>query len=600
MDENFNQTHDKSMEEFDSGLAPLLMNFDNDVKYIKILSQEDFNEIEPDNDTIYFINNIYETVSSITNILDVAVSHTKRDSNEPEHIWALTVDEEMEEVSLWRAQFTGSGHFSLIKIFHDFVDGRLTFDGIYEYDDNYSKATLITNSEPFLALIKSNGQLRAFPNLNIKDRSDDEPGMLVAGNENSPVKTCSVEKGYCSELFKEYDQGVVIAYSILSSGGYDLRYRQFRYVNPSDTTKLLAGETTICRKSEEIFNIAVRRLNDYRLGITYNYWVINENDERVSYTEFRYSNRQYAGIAYHPEVIEIKGLPKIGQILYGAVRNDNIVGPESPYLSRTEEDFKIIDIVNKADPTKKSKATEINFGLMVDNTSNSDDSNESIPIDIELINVSEKSSEFNDVSEIDYASMLGFEIRSDWLETYRFRNDVLENDPDYEEYNSAYAPEVIDIKTQGNKLIITLKGEGIPLTPFKIVPTSTVDNVINLRYNVGPFNTTVGKNLAGWFALTNFQPSELGNVKTRDCSTETGMFRDYAKRLLERQKMSVKFGDHGRANKDFSLSFHVNSGTGGGISHEPTVEQQELNAYISISYSFSGSGTTRRISSINV
>ena len=591
-----NNSFDDSIKDFDYSLAPLIMNFDNDIKYLKVLSQEDYNEIEPDNDTIYFINNIHENVNSIKNILDVAVSHTKRDSNEPEYIWALTVDEEMEQVSLWRAPFKKSGHYTLVKVYQDFKDGRLTFDGIYEYNEDYTQATLITNNEPFLVLIRSNGQLRAFPNLNTKDLNDGELGRQIDGNENNPVITCSVEKGYCSELFKEYDQGIVIAYSIFTSGHYELRYRQFRYVNPSDSVRQLAGIVNICNKSEKIFNIAVRRLNDYRLGITYNYWV-EENNEKISYTEFRYSKRLYVGLAYHPENIKIKGLPEIGQILYGAVRNDNIIGPEQPFLSLTED----LNTVKVKDPKSLNAsltidATELIFGLTAD-----DDPENPNPIKIELINIDKNSTEFTVDEEVDYSKMLGFVIQSSWLDDYKFGNDVLKNDPDYKT-NAAFAPEILKIRTEGDKLIVTIRGDGMPLTPFKIIPTASVADVINLRYNVEPFNIEgQGKNLAGWFALTNFRSSELGEVRYRNCGVESATLRDYSKKLCNSMQFTTTYGSYRKGKTSFNFGIKTDGGNGSGVTMAPEIERIDYgnNIRVEISSGY-GSGVVRRVSSINV
>lgn len=485
-----NNLNDINIKILDKALPEVLKDKDKNIKYIKVLSQEDYNITDPRNDTLYFINDISDDAISITNILDVAISQPTIYKTEPNKLWMLTADTEMEQLSLWVGA-VDSGLLKLKKIFDGYVDGRITFDGTYEYMDDYESSTFVTKEEPFTVAINYSGEMYAFPSLKYKTEGSETKGnkaIYIDGNFENPVTVCSIDKGYCPELFRGNDQGVVIAYVVHSGNTYTLKYKQYGYGDDNSTVKTWGPVVPVVSKDKSIFSVIIRRLNDYRLGLTYNYWE-EVDGVNVSRTEFRYSDRVYAGIAFHPEVIELKQLPAMGPLMYGVTRNDNIKEIEEPFLKDVE--FK-----------SGEKQSQLIMQLFNKNTEDEDAKS----ITIELLNPNNPENKLDDSNVL---SMIGLEV----VNTYPYRQYATIYDPLYGKNNMAKA-EIVGVNVDKNKIIVYLAGHNMPRTPFKIIPSTVWDSKINVRYVADDFNTKdlQEKNMSGWFALENLKSWEGGST----------------------------------------------------------------------------------------
>lgn len=485
------ELNDGLVKDLDNTLTDLVKDADKNIRYIKVISQEDYNKEEISNNTLYFINDIYDTVFDVTNILDVAISHTSNLSDQPDQLWVLTADTEMEEVNLWVGKVKGS-EFKLIKNYKGFVDGRLTFDGVYEYIKGNNKSSLLTKNEPFVVLINAMGELYAFPSLKYKVNGTGETqAWHIDGSFEEKVTVCSVEKGYCSELFKGDDQGIVIAYVKQVTGGYKLYYTQYGY--PSDDATVKAPSGVLVPVFDEpiagaIFSVAVRRLSDYRLGLTYNYW-----DGDVAKAEFRYSDRTYSGIAFHPEYIDINEIPGVGPLLYGAVRNDNITRVELPALVAAEV------------PEVKQGNIKIIFELYSEDPNGDNVTEKPKKINIQILNNSDPNATYYEAKE-------ELEVGLKVINTFPYMNYSTTRDPYYGDNTHAKAV-IASIKSSDNKIIVELVGDNLPMTPFSIVPDTERNDKINIRYVGSDFNKVDDSiQIQGWFALDNLIGSEIGAV----------------------------------------------------------------------------------------
>ena len=551
--DNFNDT---LVKEVDSKLLPLIKDLDGNIKYASVLSQEDYNTIKPDNDTAYFINNITDEPLSLTNILDVAVSWTNKEDKEPEFIWMLIGDTEIEYVYLYKMPLQ-SGLPELVKEYEGYVGGCLTFDGIFDYSNDHSKSIIITNNEPFVVLINSDGELYAFPSLKYKTKgTGNYKAIKIDGSYSNPVTAYSVDKGYCSDLFRKDDQGIVVAYAINEDGTSKLCYKQYGYPDMENPTyKLWSGRTEVCSKSEGIFRVNVRRLNDYRLGLTYNYWE-TKNNIKISKTGFRYSKRIYAGVAYHPEVIEISEIPTLKGILYGAITNEN----PSKVPNAGEMPLPVLQLASISEPRQISESFDKNVGQLIgkyefdmiyqlsyidehiENYEEEADKLAKSQLQLEIINKEDLSKIiYQKDSDVNIGELLNWTIESDWP----YDNYELECDPTYG--NCTAVPYVKKVSIEKSRIILTLMGEKPPPIPFRIVPNTNWSSQINIRYRADSFNgeeddkeNTNCRNLSGWFALSDFKGSSYGRIPYAEIGAENHVLSDYTKRVFYDSKFIMK------------------------------------------------------------
>ena len=354
---NFNTQVDNLLTSTDGYIKSSLKDPDKNIEYLKVLSQVDYNTTKPDNNTLYFINNIEEPINQIGLILDV-VADTKA-------VWVLTYRkdtssdvESRDQVILWKSAVVNNvittGGFYKVKTWNGFIDGKLTLDGYWVFDteDNF-EPYLDTLDEPFVVLISDEKELYGFPSLRFeRETSEDEEeddidletidisniskAFKIAGNadpingEEEEVLYVSVEKGYCSEAFRGNDQGIIVVYLTRQGGSSTtkIKYLQYGYIADDSTEKVWSTERTILSRAN-IFGVEVRRLSDYRIGITYCYRDgTDDNGNPINKSNFIYSKkRTYSGTALRTTNFNVPAATtRVGfnRILYGAVRNDNI------------------------------------------------------------------------------------------------------------------------------------------------------------------------------------------------------------------------------------------------------------------------------------
>lgn len=592
--DNFN---DALVKEVDSKLLPLVKDLDGNIKYTSVLSQEDFNTIKPDNDTVYFINNITDEPLSLTNILDVAVSWSDKESNKPEFIWMLTGDTEIEYVYLYKMPLE-SGAPELIKEYEGYIDGRLTFDGMFDYNEDHSKSIIVTNKEPFVILINSDNELFAFPSLKYKTKGSNRyKAIKIDGSSDTPVLTCSIDKGYCSDLFRKDDQGIVIAYSIYENGRYNLCYQQYGYPDTENpTVKMWGSKVTVCSKNESIYSVNIRRLSDYRLGLTYNYWE-TKNNVTISKTGFRYSDRIYAGVAYHPEMIEIESIPTLKGILYGAITNDRpgafeagkiplpvlqLAGFSTPRAIGSEFDASVGQILSTWEFDMIYQLSS--FDKPITEYEGLEDELEKAQVQLEILDPDDLGKIiYQKDKDIDLGELLGLTVESTWP----YGNYSLPYDKELGWCTAA--PAIKRITAEKSKLVITLAGNSPPATPFKIVPSSKWGDQINVRYRASDFNNEM-RNLSGWIALTDFKSSSYGQVHKVGANTESATLFDFNKHVLYSKNFELITARASSVQKTFEIgNFHYTD------SFSATIEKIiEMPASISTSIYFqvSGRGST--------
>ena len=547
--------NDKLFTDADSDILNLIKDNNKNVRYIKVTSQEDYNQLDISNDTLYFINDITDIELSLHNVLDVAVTNThktdKPNNYLPEQVWILTADEEIEEVDLWRSDinFTSKGRitgFKLVKRYPNCKDGRIALDGTFEYIDSDVKATFITRSEPFVAVITNEGKLYGIPNLKYDVShlgEGEEQAWLIAGTDDegaSPyvkgeVVTCSVERGYFANTHKSQDQGMVVVYALRDGNQYTLNYIQYGYTEDNNPIKSWGPHRSIkeTEVSDEhgthrepvpinypIYWIAIRRLTDYRLGITYNYW---SGDTSVA--KFVYSERTYPGIAYRPEVIKInqKKLPQFGTIVYGAVRNDNIARIERPFLNPGRE------------ATTTEEGIKLEFQFYTSDPNLHDKNVRRVPID--LINPEDPTSR-----TIPYGDKKPLDIGLAVVNTFNYADYETVRDPYFGDKTHAVAAIKRTDSDANNKIIVILNGPNLPMTPFRLIPDNNWGSRINIRFDGSSFNElniddsllSGGKiKIQGWFALDGLQELNIGKVHTVTMSSVKHIYDDYESEVVE-------------------------------------------------------------------
>lgn len=535
---NINDSFFKNIDKDDSDLQISIKDINRDIRKIKVTSQSEYNTNDLSNNTLYFINDINESLSVLNNVTDIAVSNTLKNKDKnfafPEKLWILTKDEDVEEVDLYCTTFKSAiqvSDFKLVKRFPDCLDGRIAFDGNFKVAKD-GHPIFVTKGDPFVILITSNYELYAIPNikydLKYSGEAEDKAYCIVRAplpEEVEPslnvgtVTACSIERGYFSELSYDEDQGMVISYGLTDiSGNYSINYIQYGYsINPS-TKKPFVGWGTanrIATLDSPVYWIALRRLTDYRLGLTYNY--IKNN---VSYGIFKYSQRTFSGLAYRPETIEINPIPKIGPILYGAVRNDNVAKVEEPYLSPGDE------------AETSDNGIKIYFELL--NTDGTNLFSENLKkINIQILDEKNLDDETEDINIKDIID-IGLQITND----YPYPNYVTTRDPFFGDKTAAKAI-INTIQSTKNKIILTLKSDNIPMTPFSIHTeiNKKWKNRINIRYVGNDFNGLVNeetgkeKIINGWFALENVKTVTIGSIHYNNIPSSEHIFFDFTKEI---------------------------------------------------------------------
>ena len=187
---NFNIQADNLFSSTDAYIKSSLKDPDKNIEYFKVLSQLDYNITKPDNNTLYFINNIEEPINQLGLILDMVA--------DDKAIWVLTYQQDTSlevearnQVILWKSAVINkvitTTSFNKIKTWNGFKDGRLTLDGrwIFDIEDEF-EPYLETSDEPFVALISEEDELYGFPSLRFERAPRTWP-RSVSSNSTSKV-----------------------------------------------------------------------------------------------------------------------------------------------------------------------------------------------------------------------------------------------------------------------------------------------------------------------------------------------------------------------------------------------------------------------------
>ena len=462
--------------ELDNSFSSVIQDPTGEIKQLKVVSQEEYNTNETRNDVLYFINNVNDQIYALNNIIDVALSNYDSEDGQPNKIWVLIADHEMEEIQLVCGDIKG-GPYTLKKRWAGFTKGAITFDGVWDFEEENTYATLRTNSEPFVALINETGKLYLFPSLKYRvDGSEikHNQAIVIESPTGGKITLVSVEKGYGSKLYRSTDLGVVISY-VDSSNGIDTAYYDlYSYIDENSDTKTLLNMKRNIFSAERIYSMYLRRLSDYCLGLTYNYQETVEG-QLVNKVGFRFSKKFYSGIAFHPEYFALKPTFKVGPIMYGAVRTDNNNQVPIPQF----------ELLNKKDLLTKNTEPELKFKLAFNG----------VPVNLQVLNPNNPSVKTNTLTSV-YASA-AFEIENDYPFEFFLNNGVP-------------SKAVIKyVKISGDVVYLGLEGSVMPETPFKIIPNfSNNAGNINIRYDALNLSTMEVNHqklsmINGWFTFLN-------------------------------------------------------------------------------------------------
>ena len=462
--------------ELDNNFSSVIQDPTGEIKQLKVVSQEEYNTNETRNDVLYFINNINDQIYALNNIIDVALSNYDSEDGQPNKIWVLIADYEMAEIQLVCGDING-GPYTLKKRWTGFTTGAITFDGVWDFEEENTYATLRTNSEPFVALINEAGKLYLFPSLKYRvDGSEvkHNQAIVIESSTGGNITLVSVEKGYGSKLYKSTDLGVVISYVDSSNGTDTAYYDLYSYIDETSDTKTLLNMKRRIFSEERIYSMYLRRLSDYCLGLTYNYQETVEG-QLVNKVGFRFSKKFYSGIAFHPEYFALEPTFKVGPIMYGAVRTDNSDQVPLPQF----------ELLNERELLTRNLKPELKFKLAFNGE----------PINLQVLNPKNPLVKTNSLTDI-YASS-AFEIENDYPYEFFLNNGVPSK------------AVVKQITLSEDTVYLTLDGDVMPDTPFKIIPTFKNDSDnINIRYDALNLSTmeVSGQKLSkinGWFAFLN-------------------------------------------------------------------------------------------------
>lgn len=215
------------------------------------------------------------------------------ESNGPDQVWIIGIEKGKVLVSKrqysenqtsrpeWKGEYTpGKG-----------IAAAIEFDGSWVLREQAERYTLETQDQPWYFWVDENHVLYG-------QFGNDEETRIALGTDVADVSAC---KGYSSNLFREQDQGLVIAF--LKTNGKAF-YRQY-VLNTGTGQKQWLSETAL-EPLEEWTDVRVHRLNDYRIGFelsnsSHNVWLISERTyvNQASPPQFRsdYLHPQWMGLS---------------------------------------------------------------------------------------------------------------------------------------------------------------------------------------------------------------------------------------------------------------------------------------------------------------
>lgn len=184
-------------------------------------------------------------------------------------------------------------------------DAAITFDGEWVLNDTSNVFSLKTEDVPWIFYITNTGKL-------YRKHGTAASATLMAEN----VELVAAERGYFPKgnLELDSDQGLVVVY--LKRNG-ELVYRSYAYSNATGKKEWFSEEVIDTFAEKTVKNIAIHRLNDYRMGICVS---LLENNK---YKNLWYiTDRCYAEMAFRPERFFIQNT-QIYKPIYGYVNYDS-------------------------------------------------------------------------------------------------------------------------------------------------------------------------------------------------------------------------------------------------------------------------------------
>ena len=169
--------------------------------------------------------------------------------------------------------------------FFDTIASAIEFDGIWEEDSSH-RFTLITTEWPVVALISKDNTL------SIWDYNTDTLEYTKVTDIDTDVCAVSLCRGFSSTEYIEQDQGLVCAY-IKNNG--TAWYTHFAY--HETLSKRIWHAPVLLDNTEEVIQLSVNRLNDYRIGILCT---------TASYTKWFITSRTYVKQAIPSEAVSLE------------------------------------------------------------------------------------------------------------------------------------------------------------------------------------------------------------------------------------------------------------------------------------------------------
>lgn len=195
-------------------------------------------------------------------ICDLTVKQTSQ-AETPEELWCIGIDANETLVKCKNYNTSANTVWTPKYSMGPSLNAAIEFNGDWALRKGTARYTIITEDEPYIFIIEKDNTLVVY-------KGDDKSSRLVL---DTSVTDLSVVRGYKSQLYPEQDQGLICAY-IKNNEVY---YRNYIYdINKETFYWHLPIKVDT---EEQIKDIHVQRLNDYRIGfaltgVNNNYWFI--------------------------------------------------------------------------------------------------------------------------------------------------------------------------------------------------------------------------------------------------------------------------------------------------------------------------------------
>lgn len=204
------------------------------------------------------------------------------------------------------------------------IDAAITFDGEWVLNNSSNIFSLKTEDVPWIFYITYAGKLYR------------KYGTAAAELTAENVKLVAAERGYSPQgpLELNSDQGLVVTY--LKNNG-ELVYRSYAFASATGQKEWFSEEVIDTFNPNQVQNISIHRLNDYRMGICVSL-IENEKYKNLWYI----SDRSYAQMAFRPEKFFISNAvihnPVYGYVNYDE-NNETLIQPKWDWSINEEHDI---------------------------------------------------------------------------------------------------------------------------------------------------------------------------------------------------------------------------------------------------------------------